>query len=157
MRIRWIPLIVSVLAAQAAGVIGALLGAGGDSQWYMMLAKPTWNPPGFVFGPVWTTLYLLMGIAAYLVWQHRERIGARTALIVYGVQLALNAVWSPLFFTAQRPDLALIDIVALLVMIVLTVVLFWRIRRTAAALLLPYLAWVSFATALNYQIWRLNG
>ncbi len=129
----------------------------GPSAWYEGLAKPSWNPPGWVFGPVWTALYASMGVASWLVWRERGRARAvRAALWVYAVQLVLNAAWSPLFFGLRRPDLAMIDIVLLWVTIVATVVLFWRVRPVAGAVLLPYLAWVTFASGLNFAIWRMN-
>lgn len=125
-------------------------------NWYEQLNKPSWNPPGWVFGPVWTTLYLLMGIAAWLVWKRAGFRGARTTLIVFAIQLLLNAAWSPLFFGAKRPDLALIDIVLLWLAIAATLVCFWRVRPVAAMLLAPYLAWVSFALILNFALWQMN-
>jgi benzodiazapine receptor len=130
----------------------------GPSAWYEGLAKPLWNPPGWVFGPVWTALYASMWVASWLVW--RERGGkpraVRVALWVYLAQLVLNAAWSPLFFGLRRPDLAMIDIVLLWAAIVATVALFWRVRPVAGAVLLPYLAWVTFAAGLNFAIWRMN-
>jgi tryptophan-rich sensory protein len=142
-----------ILAALAAGWIGSLFMPG---AWYESLAKPDWTPPGFIFAPVWTVLYILMGIAAWLVWQ-RDGFGAsRLALSFFIGQLVLNALWSFLFFGAQRPDLAYLEIVVLWVTILITTILFWREKPLAGILLLPYLLWVSFASFLNLAIWQLN-
>ena len=124
--------------------------------WFRSIEKPSWNPPDRVFGPVWTTLYTMMAVAAWLVWRRWGFAGARAALTAYFVQLALNTAWSWLFFGRQDIGAALADIVLLLVAIVVTLALFWKRHRLAALLLVPYLAWVSFATALNFSIWRLN-
>lgn len=149
---RWVGLAVWIILPLLAGAIGSRFQPG---EWYAGLDKPSWNPPSWVFGPVWTTLYIMMGIAAWLVWD-RHRRAARTALMLFVVQLAVNAAWSWLFFGVESPGLALADIVLLWVLIVATTVAFWRLRTVAGVLLLPYLAWVTFATALNFQIWRLN-
>lgn len=146
-------LVVWILASLAAGGIGSFFMPG---AWYAALTKPAWTPPNAVFGPVWTTLYVLMGIAAWLVWRKAGFAGARTALVLFIVQLGLNALWSYLFFGLQQPMLAFFEIVVLWLVILLTVVHFWRATPPAAALLLPYLAWVGFAAALNFQLWRLN-
>jgi benzodiazapine receptor len=124
--------------------------------WYASLAKPSWNPPNSVFGPVWTVLYVLMGVAAWLVWRKAGFSGAGLALILFIVQIALNALWSYLFFGQHRPDMAFIDIAALWVVIVIVMVLFWRVDRIAGGLMVPYAAWVTFASYLNYVLWRLN-
>jgi translocator protein len=123
--------------------------------WYDSLAKPTFNPPDWVFGPVWTLLYILMGVAAWLVWR-RYGARARGALTLFVAQLAFNVGWSAMFFGLRSPGLAFAWICVLWVLIVATVVAFWRLRRAAGALLLPYLVWVSFAAVLNYSIWQLN-
>jgi tryptophan-rich sensory protein len=154
---NWISIVVSVVIAQAAGGIGGLFTSSKIPTWYATLAKPSWQPPSWVFGPVWTTLYFLMGYASAMVWARRGQSSvATTALVVYGVQLVLNVLWSILFFGAESPMLAFICIVALWFAIVLTMVLFWRVSHTAAWLMVPYLAWVSFAGVLNFTIWRLN-
>jgi tryptophan-rich sensory protein len=124
--------------------------------WYASLEKPSWTPPNWLFGPVWTTLYLMMAVAAWLVARDRSASTGRRALLFWGVQLVLNFFWSLLFFHWQRIDLALIDIVALWGMIVVTIVAFWRLNRLAALLLVPYLVWVSYATALNFAIYGMN-
>ena len=152
MRKNWLVLIGFIALSQAAGLIGSVFTASSISSWYQYLAKPELNPPSWVFGPVWTTLYLLMGIAAYLVW----RVRALKAHAVFFVQLALNALWSVLFFGLRSPGLALIEIALLWLAILVTIVSFNRVSRTAAFLLVPYLLWVSFATYLNYSIWILN-
>ena len=123
--------------------------------WYPTLAKPAWNPPAAVFGPVWTVLYILMGVAGWMAWAAgiSER---RKTMTPFGIQLALNAAWSFLFFGLQRPGWAAAEIILLWLAIVWTVMAFRKVRTVAAALLLPYLAWVSFAAALNIAIWRLN-
>ena len=124
--------------------------------WYASLAKPSWNPPNYLFGPVWTVLYVLMAVAAWLVWQKAGFSGAGPALTLFVAQLALNALWSYLFFGQHRPDRAFVDIVALLVVIVTVTMLFWRIDRTAGWLMVPYVLWVTFASYLNFVLWRLN-
>lgn len=124
--------------------------------WYAALAKPAWNPPGWVFGPVWTTLYALMGVAAWLVWRRGGWSVQRRPLGWFVAQLLLNTLWTPLFFGLHRIDLALADIVVLWVLIVTTIVSFARTSRAAAWLLAPYLAWVSFASCLTFTLWKLN-
>lgn len=125
-------------------------------EWHAALAKPSWNPPNWLFGPVWTLLYTMMAVAVWLVWRERGWSGAREQLILFGMQLALNAAWSWLFFGLHRPDLALIDIVLLWLAILLTILSFREFSQTAAWLLVPYLAWVTFATLLNLALWRMN-
>lgn len=139
-----------VLACLAVGAIGGWATASSVSTWFPTLAKPSFNPPSWVFGPVWTTLYIMMGTAAYLAW----RAGA--SLTLFWVQLGLNLGWSLLFFGLRRPDLAFFEILLLWGFILATLVGFWRVNRTAGYLLVPYLAWVSFASVLNFAIWRLN-
>jgi translocator protein len=124
--------------------------------WFAELQKPAWNPPSWVFGPVWTVLYLMMGIAAWLVWLKGGIRAQLSPLLLFLLQLLLNGLWSWIFFGLQRPGLALIDIVALWILIGLTTVAFWRTRRAAGLLFIPYWLWVTFATALNFEIWRLN-
>ena len=137
----------------AAAWIGSRFKPG---TWYAALAKPSWNPPSYRFGPVWSVLYVLMGVAACLVWRKAGFDGAGVALGLFIGQLVLNALWSYLFFGQQRPDLAFFDVTTLWVMILAVMLLFWRIDGVAGALLLPYLAWVSFAAVLNFSLWRLN-
>jgi translocator protein len=136
--------------------VPALVGAPFPApEWYRRLHKPAWSPPPWLFGPVWTVLYALMGVAASLVAAGDAR-GRTGALRLFGVQLALNGAWTPIFFGLRRPGVALVEIVATWCAIVATTVAFMRQRRLAGVLLLPYLAWVSFATALNAAIWRRN-
>ena len=124
--------------------------------WYASLARPSWTPPSALFAPVWTLLYTLMGVAAWTVWRKAGFGGAGAALALFVVQLALNALWSYLFFGQHRPDLAFLDIVALWLAILAVIGLFWRVDRSAGALLLPYLAWVGFAACLNFALWQMN-
>lgn len=125
-------------------------------SWYAALSKPSWNPPSWVFGPAWTLLYTLMAVAAWLVWKRGGFGAQRRPLSLYFIQLALNAAWTPVFFGAHQLGAALAVIVALWVFIGLTLLHFWQVSRTAGLLFVPYLAWVSFATALNFTLWRLN-
>jgi translocator protein len=125
-------------------------------EWYARLQKPSWNPPHGVFGPVWTLLYITMAIAAWLVWQRGGFAAQRGALALFLLQLLLNALWSPLFFGLHHPGLALIDLLLLWFALAGTIVGFWKARTFAGVLLIPYLAWVTFAGALNFAIWRLN-
>ena len=124
--------------------------------WYESLAKPAWNPPNAVFGPVWSVLYALMGVAAWLVWRRAGFREASAALVLFIVQLVLNAVWSYLFFGLHRVDLAFFEILVLWTLILIVGVLFWREVRLAGVLMLPYLVWVGFASGLNFALWRLN-
>ena len=150
-------LIIAIVVCELAGGIGSLVTISAIPTWYAALAKPALNPPSWIFGPVWTTLYLLMGIAAFLVWkQGWDRRDVRKALAVFGLQLVLNAVWSIIFFGLHSPLWALVDLVAMWLAIVWTMTLFYRISKPAMWLLLPYVLWVSFAAYLNYSIWILN-
>ena len=151
--------IIGFVAWLAVSFIAAAIGATASIQagsFYMQLVRPEWAPPPGLFGPVWTTLYALMGIAAWLIWRVGGFHAARTALTLFLVQLAVNALWSWLFFGWHLGALAIADIVLLWVLIVATLVAFWRIKPLAGALLIPYLLWVSFASMLNYSVWQLN-
>ena len=151
--------IIGLVAWLAISFIAAGIGSAASIQarpFYAQLVRPEWAPPANVFGPVWTILYALMGISAWLIWRVDGFRAARTALTVFLVQLAVNALWSWLFFGWRLGALALADIVLLWALIVATVVLFWRIKPLAGALLIPYLLWVSFASALSYSVWQLN-
>ncbi|MFB3880610.1 MAG: TspO/MBR family protein [Armatimonadota bacterium] len=139
-----------------AGAIGSSFTAHSVTTWYLTLAKPSWTPPGWVFAPVWTTLYLLMGVAAWLVWRQHGFRASALPLTLFLVQLALNALWSLLFFGLRRPGLAFGEIVVLWCSVLATGFAFWSRRRSAGYLLAPYLAWASFALLLNLSIWRLN-
>ena len=143
-----------VTVALAAGL--ATLASLDAAEFYGQLTKPQWAPPGSIFGPVWTVLYLLMAVAAWLVWRSRGFAGAPITLALFLFQLGVNAFWSWLFFAWRLGLVALVDIVALLALIVATIAAFWRIRPLAGALLLPYLAWVVYAAVLNYRVWQLN-
>lgn len=135
---------------------GAIATSRSVSQWYPALQKPSWNPPPWIFGPVWTFLYLMMAIAAWIVWRQRGFKGGAVALGIFALQLALNAAWSPLFFGLRNPLAGLVDIIPLWVAIMATIISFWKISPLAGALLVPYWLWVGFATALNFMIWSLN-
>ncbi len=139
-------------AASATGAVASIRA----SAVYGDLAQPTWAPPSSVFGPVWTVLYLLMAVAAWLVWREGGFALHRKALSFFLVQLALNALWTWLFFGWFQGALAFADIVLLWALIAFTTALFWRVRPLAGGLLIPYLAWVTFAAALNFAVWRMN-
>lgn len=137
----------------SAASLGALFTPG---EWYAGLDKPAWNPPGWVFGPVWSVLYALMAVAAWLVWKRGGFGAQRVPLSLFLVQLLLNAAWSPVFFGLERPGLAFVVILLLWLAIAATLNAFRPVSRTAAWLLAPYLAWVSFAAVLNAVLWRMN-
>lgn len=143
----WIVLTLSVAALASHFEPGA---------WYTTIAKPVWTPPGWLFGPVWGILYLGMSVSAWLIWRQRFHRNVMTPLGFYLAQLFANGLWSWLFFGSQLIGSALIDLLVLVLLIVVTLVLFMKIDRKAGYLLVPYLLWVCFATALNYQIWRMN-
>jgi translocator protein len=138
------------LSFSAAAMGGLFL----PGEWYAALRKPAWNPPSWIFGPVWTALYIAMAVAAWLVWLRGGFRSQRKALSLFLTQLLFNALWSPLFFGLRSPALA--NILLLWLALLGTIVAFWRARPIAGAILVPYLAWVSFATALNFALWNLN-
>jgi len=140
----------------AVAAAGGAVTATSVETWYAGLAKPPFNPPDWVFGPVWTALYLMIAVAGWRVWRRRGESGAWLALGAWGLQLSLNLSWSMLFFGARMIGAALVEIAVLLAAILITAALFWRIDRIAGVLLVPYTAWVSFATVLNAALWRLN-
>jgi tryptophan-rich sensory protein len=150
---QWLILGAFLAASFAAAVLGGLATANSVRDWYPTIATPSWTPPSWIFGPVWTTLYAMMAVAGWLVWR---RAGWCGALVWFAVQLALNATWSPVFFGMHRIGLALVNILSLWLAIAGTTIAFWRVIPAASVLFVPYLIWVSFATALNYAIWRLN-
>jgi tryptophan-rich sensory protein len=154
---KWSKLILSIIISQLAGLIGAVFTSPSIPTWYSTLIKPSFNPPNWVFGPVWTTLYTIIGISLYLVIKDGiDSKEKKIALIVFSVHLVLNSLWSILFFGMRNPFLAFIEILILWGMIVYTMLLFKRIDQKTVYLLTPYLLWVSFATILNFSIWRLN-
>ena len=159
-KIQWSKLLVAVLGTHAAGVVGILFTEPALATWYSSLVEPALSPPSWVFGPVWLTLYTLMGIAVYLIWTKRGsksvRASSSTALTVYWVHMILNGSWSIAFFGNQNITVALAIIVVMLAFIVLLMKLFWKIDRRATYLFAPYLAWVTFATYLNWSYWILN-
>lgn len=144
-----------LLLVFAAGAIGAIASIDA-SAFYSGLARPDWAPPSSSFGPVWTALYFLMGLAAWIVWRQGGFHPVRGALAIFIVQLAFNALWSWLFFRWHLGAISLADVAVLWVLIVAAIVAFWRVKPLAAVLLIPYLLWVSFAAALNYSVWQLN-
>lgn len=150
-------LVISLAVCLCAGFIGSIFTAGAIPTWYAALNKPSFNPPNWLFAPVWTILYILMGIAAFLVWRRGlSANGVKIALIFFALQLILNVAWSVIFFNYHSPFYAYLEIIALWLSIVLTIVFFYQVSRPAAWLLLPYILWVSFASLLNFTIWRLN-
>lgn len=149
-------LVLFVAVCLGVAAMGSVATVPGVEGWYATLNKPPWTPPGWIFGPVWTLLYIAMAVAAWLVWRPQGWSGAKVPLTLFGVQLALNLAWSWLFFGLRSPGLGLADIILLWVAIAATLVVFWRRSKLAGALFVPYLAWVTFASGLNYSIWRLN-
>ena len=149
-------LFASIIIAQLAGAVGSIFTAPSIQSWYVFLEKPFFAPPNWLFAPAWITLYALMGIAAFLVWQKRRKVEVKSALYFYFAQLLLNASWSVAFFGLQNPFLGFLVIIALWLLILVTMVKFWKIERFAGFLFIPYLLWVSFASVLNYFVWQLN-
>lgn len=152
----WVGVIVAVVGCELAGGIGALFTTPSIPTWYAGLVKPALNPPAWVFGPVWTLLYAMMGVALFLVWRSARSKGKGMAYAFFGVQLALNTLWSIIFFGWHMTGAAFAEIMFLWLAIVATIISFHRISRTATLLLVPYLLWVSFAAYLNFSLWQLN-
>jgi len=154
---KMIKLALSILACLVAGFIGSAATMPSIPTWYASLQKPAFNPPNWIFAPVWTTLFIMMGVAAFLVWDKGlENKKVRISLAIFGLQLLLNVLWSMLFFGLQSPLYAFIDILVLWASILATMIYFYRISAAAAYLLIPYILWVSFASALNLSIVILN-
>ncbi|NIM89956.1 MAG: tryptophan-rich sensory protein [Candidatus Aminicenantes bacterium] len=147
----------SIIICQLAGFIGSLFTTPAIRTWYKTLTKPAFTPPNFIFSPVWITLFLLMGISLFLVWQkkHKDR-EVKIALLFFTAQLILNTFWSILFFGLKSPLWAFIEIVILWLAILVTIIKFFKVSKPAGYLLLPYILWVSFAAFLNFSLWRLN-
>ena len=152
---KYLKLFISLLLPQIAGGLGAFFTLSSVQSWYLTLNKPSWNPPSWLFGPVWTTLYVLMGIACFLIWKsgHPRK---KQVLTLYFLQLFLNFLGSPAFFGAQNPMLGILVILPLWGCIIACIFFFRKINTWAAVLMIPYLIWVSFATVLNATIWYLN-
>ncbi len=147
----------SIIICQLAGIIGSVFTTSSIPGWYANINKPSFNPPNWVFAPVWTTLFLLMGIALFLIWRKglKEK-DVKIAFSVFIFHLVLNTLWSILFFGLESPFAAFIEIIFLWAAILISIILFFRISRIAGYLLIPYLLWVSFASVLNFAIWKLN-
>jgi len=155
--INILKLVISIVACQCAGLIGSIFTTAAIPTWYANLQKPPFTPPNWLFAPAWVTLYLLMGIAAFIIWrkglEHKE---VKSALLIFLAQLVLNALWSVVFFGLETPLYGMVVIVALWIAILLTIVKFFKISLVAGVILLPYILWVSFASVLNVSIWVLN-
>jgi len=150
-------LVISIVATVGIGLLGGIFTGPEIQTWFVHLQKPSWNPPNWLFAPVWSTLYLLMGIAFYLVWKSPEETDRkRWAIIIFIVQFALNFFWSFIFFREHQMGWAFVEIIVLWLAILCTIIAFSNINKTAAWLLVPYISWVSFAAILNYTIWQLN-
>ncbi|MDR9417485.1 TspO/MBR family protein [Gracilimonas sp.] len=153
----WLKIVLGIIVCNLIGLMASSVTLPAISDWYVNLNKPFFNPPNWLFGPVWTLLYTFMGIAAAMIWQQgfrHEKV--KYALAIFGIQLGLNGIWSFLFFGFQSPLLAFIEIIILLIAIVITILKFKEIKPIAAWLLIPYLLWVLFASVLNFSIFLLN-
>ena len=155
-RKKWIGLVVFIAICLGAGGLGAIATTPEIEGWYATIAKPSWNPPDSVFGPVWTTLFVMMAVAAWLIWKPAGFKAAKTPLTLFAVQLVLNVAWSWVFFHFHQPGWAFVEIVVLWLAIGVTTIAFFKTSKIAGWLMVPYLAWVSFASVLNFAIWRLN-
>ena len=150
-------LIIAIIIPVAIGAASGFFTSSEIPDWYQTINKPTWNPPSWLFGPVWTTLYVMMGIALFLIWKSdASQSVKKTAIILFAVQLVLNFFWSFIFFNQHQIGWAVVEIITMWIFILLTIFAFAPISKIAAWLLVPYISWVSFATILNYTIWQLN-
>lgn len=154
---KFVRLFIAIVICNLAGFIGSFFTVTSEGSWYSAIQKPAFNPPNWVFGPVWTILFILMGVSLYLIWNEGlKKKKVKTPLIFFGIQLVLNILWSAFFFGMQRPLFAFIEIIVLWVFILLTITSFFKVSKTAAYLLIPYIIWVSFAAVLNFSIFLLN-
>lgn len=153
----FVKLLIAIAIPVLVGGISGFFTVTGVESWYQTIQKPSWNPPNWVFGPVWTSLYVMMGIALWLVWKEdTSRELKMIAFILFGVQLLLNFLWSFIFFKLEQPGFAFLEILFMWVAILATIFAFAQVNKAAAWLLVPYISWVSFAAMLNFTIWRLN-
>jgi len=155
-RRRYIGLIIFIAVCLGAGGLGAIATTPEIEGWYKTIAKPSWTPPDYVFGPVWTTLYIMMAIAAWLIWKPAGFKAVAVPLVLFAIQLVLNVIWSLIFFGYHQPGWAFFEIILLWIAILATMIWFFKRSVVAGSLLAPYLVWVSFAAALNFAIWQLN-
>ncbi len=151
-----IGLVVAVVVCYGAALLGNLATMPQIPTWYAGIAKPPWTPPDWLFGPVWSLLYAMMAVAAWLIWRQSDWKTAKSPLLWFAAQLILNSLWSILFFGMQKPAWSMVEVFFLWLAILMTVRAFWPVSRVAAGLLIPYLLWVSFASVLNVAIWQLN-
>ncbi len=150
-------LVIAIAIPLIVGSTSGFFTITGVESWYQTIQKPSWNPPSWIFGPVWTSLYIMMGIALFLIWKSPLSSDIkRTAILLFAIQLVLNFFWSFIFFYQHQIGWALVEIIALWLLILLTIFAFAKINTTAAWLLVPYISWVSFASILNFTIWKLN-
>jgi benzodiazapine receptor len=149
-------LLLFIIVAQMAGLVGSYFFPVGSSHWYQQLQKPAWMPPGWAFAPIWIILYILMGISSYIIWHQRQHPLRNQAVFLYFFQLVLNALWTPVFVGMQSPGGSFIVVSVLLVAIIVMIFYFYKIQKWAAYLVIPYVLWVSIATVLNAVIWHLN-
>ena len=157
MKIKWFELISAIIICNLAGFIGSFATSSSVSTWYQTLNKPFFNPPNWVFAPVWTTLFILMGIALYLIWiKGFKKKEVKEAVSIFGIQLGFNILWSYLFFGLRNPLLAFIEIMILWLAILFMIIYFYKVNKTAAYMQIPYILWVSFAAMLNLSIVLLN-
>jgi benzodiazapine receptor len=156
MRVHYFRLIASLIICQLAGFIGAIFTTPAISGWYATLEKPTFNPPNWIFSPVWIFLYLLMGMTLYILWQNLPKAEAKIALWFFAVQLGLNILWSVIFFGLKLPMVAFLEIIVLWIFILFTMIRSSKVSKATVYLLLPYILWVNFAAILNFFLWRLN-
>jgi len=147
---------VFIILCFSAAALGSVFTHRSIKTWYLTIKKPSWNPPGKVFAPVWTVLYLMMAVAGWIVWERLSQKGVSVPMVLFFIQLVLNTVWSAVFFGLRNPGWAFLEVILLWVFIALTVISFWNVYWVAGVLFLPYLLWVSFAAILNLAIWRLN-
>jgi len=154
---NWLKLIISIVLAGLAGFVGSFFTTSSVMSWYPTLIKPSFNPPSWLFGPVWTILYIMIGVSLYLVWTSKAKAKVKKkAYTIFGVQLILNSLWSIVFFGMQQPAAAFLVIALLWISIIYNALVFYRISKPAGYLLVPYFLWVSFASVLNFAIWILN-
>jgi tryptophan-rich sensory protein len=156
MRIHYLRLVVCLVICQLAGIIGSIFTTPAIPDWYASLEKPSFSPPNWLFAPVWTFLFLLMGITLYMIWQAYPKKQAKSALLFFLIQLGLNILWSVIFFGLKSPLIAFVEIVILWLAILLTMIKTFEVSKVAGYLLVPYILWVNFAAVLNYFLWRLN-